>query len=213
MSFKEPSVNADSDLAARLAALRETENKARAFRRRVWAWRAVLLPLLALTAVAGFNLRTGETVGRSMEPLFVDGQRFLIFKQYRYLLPLRIGDVVVVRRSSEQNRARERDSEIVKRVVFIQNETANARLPEVISLSSGRFSFAQAFPFYAQKQERVPANAILVIGDNVNRSSDSRVFGPVFPYELVGKVIFPNTTPSASPVAPRPARRSTTLDP
>ena len=175
------------DLSRRLTQVREREARKTAFRRRVWIERAILLPVLALVAVAGFNLRTGEVVGRSMQPKFHDGEKFLIFKNYRFLLPLQIGDVVVVKRKRDNERP---DTEIVKRVVFIQNASGNAPLPEVMELSSGKYRFSEAFPNIAANQLTVAPNGILVMGDNVDNSTDSRVFGEVFPYEVVGKVIF-----------------------
>ena len=85
--------------------------------------------------------------------------------------------------------------EIVKRVIFVQNEKGNAPWPQYIQNSrtkiSGPIRADAWFPEYTSGGETVPVGSVMVMGDNTFNSMDSRDFGPIADYEIEGKVLNP----------------------
>ena len=118
--------------------------------------------------------------GDSMAPNFSEGQPCLV----RCLPgPVARGDVVIVHDGSQR---------AIKRVVGLPNEIllfkngrlyVNGRaLPEPYLLSSTR-----TYPVYQTSFSLGPAD-YFVMGDNRNRSEDSRVYGPLQREAILGRV-------------------------
>lgn len=154
-----------------------------ALRKREWV---VLSILLVLALLAVWNLERAVVTGISMSPTFHDGENLLVWKEVPRST-LKIGDVVVVRHPD--------GSEIIKRIVFIQNDTGTAVHPTTIWTPRGRLSFDALFSGYFLEVNRgalptpPPENTIYVMGDNFDHSEDSRIFGPVSPAQIIGKVL------------------------
>lgn len=146
--------------------------------------RIILLPILALAGVAFFTLGRVEVVGVSMMPTYQDGQRLLVLKAWKQLSPLKVGDVVVI----EPANKRGRESQIIKRIVFIQNAEGSLPWPGVVHTSKGDMLTPMLF-HPNMISMGVPKNGMLVLGDNLENSTDSREFGSVFPHEVFGKII------------------------
>lgn len=175
----------DPELVARLALRAAERERDEKWRTRVWRERRALLVLLAFVLLCLPNFRMARVVGRSMEPQFDDGDALVVLKSYRLLSPLKVGDMVVFRHKFGS----EGTQELVKRVVFIQNAKGNAPFPTFIRNARGEIPFAPWFPREASGATPIPPGALYVMGDNVLNSVDSRDFGPVWPYEIVGKVL------------------------
>lgn len=146
--------------------------------------RLILLPVLALVAGAFFLFGRVVVVGQSMMPTFQPGQRVTILKTWKQLAPLKEGDVIVIgTRDGKKNR----DEDVIKRIVFIQNATGTRPWPESLTIPTGTYPTAMLF-----HDPRVTLNArggIYVLGDNINNSTDSRDFGAVYETEILGKVL------------------------
>lgn len=151
--------------------------------RRKLTERLILIPLLLLAVGAFFSFGRAIVVGQSMLPTLKPGQSLTILKAWRLLSPLREGDIVVVGVKAGQ---KNRDEEVVKRVIFRQNATGTRRWPEILKTPTGTYPTAALF-----SRERFSGNArngIYLLGDNINNSTDSRDFGAVFESEIIGKV-------------------------
>jgi signal peptidase I len=122
-----------------------------------------------------------------MEPQYEEGDALVVLKTFRIFAPLKIGDVVVIRKKTGKYEG----EDLVKRVAFIQNEAGNAPLPKSVTLSRGVIQFHHLFPTVVQGFEKVPARQVLVVGDNLDVSVDSRDpdIGPLQDNEIEAKVL------------------------
>lgn len=128
-----------------------------------------------------FVMQATDVEGTSMEPNLYTGQRLMIDKiTYEFSEPLR-GDVVVIKIV---------DSEIplIKRVVALAGETVEVR--NGIVFVDG-IQLAEPYLQNVNQQNYGPvlvsAEHIFVMGDNRPVSHDSRSFGPVDIYRVIGK--------------------------
>jgi signal peptidase I len=157
--------------------------------RRWQRWeRMVLIPLLVLVVFGLFTFKMGQVQGRSMAPLYETGDRLLLLKSYRVFSPLKEGDIVVVK----LKHGKYAGEEWVKRVVFIQNAEGTAKWnPTIKSSLSPNVPLNYWFHQYFDGERTVPANHIMVMGDNAMNSTDSRdeEIGAIAPDEIEGKVI------------------------
>lgn len=159
-------------------------------------WLAVLVPAALLGGTAGFVLRLWLLVivvqGQSMSPCLEPGQR-LLARRTRHAAR---GQIVVVRQPrhldgvwtwpAESRHRSNRGPWMVKRVVAI----AGDRMPRPVA----NHLCAQV----------VPADTLVVLGDNDDASTDSRDFGPV-PHGQVLAVVTRRLRP--------PGRRSAQTSP
>lgn len=149
--------------------------------------RRVLFPMLAASLFLLPNFGRAKVVGRSMEPALHSGDSLVLLKTFRLFAPLKPGDMIVVQKKEGQLEG----EDIVKRVVFIQNEAGDAPFPTTVKTSRGDIPFSQLFPREALGYVKVPPGHIYVVGDNLRVSVDSRDpdVGAIDPTEVVGKVI------------------------
>jgi signal peptidase I len=180
-------LDVDPELQARLRALRQKEQEKEALRRQVWKERRVLLPLLGITLALLPNFRMAQVQGRSMYPAYTEGDRLVMLKTFKYFSPVKVGDVVVIRLKDGKYKG----EEWVKRVVFIQNEQGDAPWPQYIGTFRGDVPTQFLFPQYVLGLAKVPPGHIMVMGDNLLNSTDSRdeEIGPISTDEIVGKVL------------------------
>jgi len=177
----------DPELERRLATVRDEDARRADLAARIRKERRVLLPILGLAVLAFPNFKFGKVQGHSMEPTYHTGDTLVILKTYRSLSPIHVGDIVVVKLKHGATAG----EEIVKRVVFMQNHQGTATLPTYLPTGRGQVPSEPWFPQYSPGGMRVPADGILVMGDNTLNSMDSRDFGPVYDYEIEGKVLNP----------------------
>jgi len=180
-------LDVDPELARRLRELRDKDRDKEALRRQVWKERRVLLPLLGITLALLPNFRMAQVQGRSMYPAYSEGDRLVMLKTFKYFSPVQVGDVVVIR----LNHGKYKGEEWVKRVVFIQNEQGNAAWPQYIKTFRGEVPTRALFARHTLGLATVPPGHIMVMGDNLENSTDSRDedIGSISPDEIVGKVL------------------------
>ncbi|MGC4047263.1 MAG: signal peptidase I [Armatimonas sp.] len=145
--------------------------------------RLFLLTALALTIAAYFTLGRVQVSGDSMEPSFKSGQKLTFLKNFGSAFPINVGDVIIVR----PNLAIEnRDEEIIKRVVFVQNAEGTLPNPKMIPTINGPVPTNMLFG--GRKKLNAPGG-VYVLGDNSEISIDSRDFGAIQKQEILGKVL------------------------
>lgn len=150
---------------------------------------AVDLIILIGAIYALVNLSTVRFVvqGPSMEPTFEDSQ-FLIVSRVNYLLgqPQR-GDIVVFHYPDDP------DEDYIKRVIGLPNETVEIRNTQVYidgdRLREPYINEPCSPSQCTDSRVELGSNEYYVMGDNRNRSRDSREFGPVDHEYLVGEVL------------------------
>ncbi|MBB6050550.1 signal peptidase I [Armatimonas rosea] len=146
--------------------------------------RLILIPILLVVVGAFFSFGRVVVVGQSMLPTLKPGQRVTILKTWRLFSPLKVGDIVVIgTRDGKKNR----DEDVVKRIVFIQNAGGSRTWPQRLNTVSG--SYPTTDLFHDEHVSRSAKGGIYVLGDNINNSTDSRDFGAVYESEVIGKVL------------------------
>ena len=158
-------------------------------RRVEWAFLAVFF-----AAALGVYLCVQRVIvhGRSMEPTLHDGDALVAWKRIARS-NLRAGDVIVFRDAD--------GSELIKRIVFVQNASGTAKPPELVAIPGGVRPWKRLFRDYdtavASGRMKKPAheNTIYVMGDNTDNSEDSRVFGPIRPDQIIGQVYVADIQP------------------
>lgn len=144
---------------------------------------AIIIPIRAYVAQPFF------VRGASMDPSFYDGE-YLIIDELSYTLSIRSprrGDVVVFRYPLD------RSQHYIKRIVGLPNErlvlrnstvtVINREFPQGLRLDEGQY-LAPGEAMDGSLDVTLRSNEYFVLGDNRDRSSDSRAWGPV-PRELI----------------------------
>lgn len=157
----------------------------------VGLWRGIAKRLLLFVAIYAFiNLLSVRFVvdGSSMLPNFESGQ-FLIVSRLHYLLESpQIGDIVVFHFPGDTQQ------DYIKRVIAGPSDTVEIRDSTVYVNST---ALTEPYIYEACISTRCRDNIwhlgedeYFMMGDNRNRSSDSRNFGPVNRQFIVGEVVF-----------------------
>ena len=160
----------------------EKQRQAALLRRVKWIFLSFFL-LLALAAYV--SVQRVIVHGRSMEPTLHDGDALTAWKLI-HRDQLREGEMIVFRDGG--------GSELVKRIVFVQNAQGTATPPEFVQIPGGVRPWRKLFLDYnrAVRSGRLPKpfqeNTHVVMGDNMDNSENSRVFGPIRPDQVVGQV-------------------------
>ncbi|MER3403259.1 MAG: signal peptidase I [Armatimonadota bacterium] len=127
-------------------------------------WLIVIFGALALFFV--INFRVVVVDGHSMEPTYRAGQRLLMTNAYWLFGRIDRGDVVVIRIPT--------GNLLIKRVVALPGEEVPEAYRGPVNVSLGT---------------RVPEGHIFVVGDNLERSEDSRVLGFISLRWVEGKIV------------------------
>jgi signal peptidase I len=142
------------------------------------------LPALLIALL--INVFVGQATrveGQSMEPSLHTNQRLVVEKvSYRFHGPQRF-DIVVLRLPSQG------DELLIKRVIGLPGETVEIRNGQVYingQQLDEPFTAEETRPGRYAKVT-VPPLHVYVLGDNRNRSNDSRSFGPVPIENIVGR--------------------------
>ena len=157
----------------------------------------IILSLVLFLAINAISARI-RVDGYSMEPTLRSGE-FVIVNKVAYKLgePAR-GDIVVFRfpKNPEQ--------EYIKRVIGLPGDEISVRNGMVyvnnIPLEEG---YIKSPPAYVGNWT-VPEDALFVLGDNRNNSSDSHNWGPVDMDLVIGKAVFVYWPPTEWGVIERP---------
>lgn len=127
----------------------------------------ILLTIFGLLALFfALNFRVVVVSGPSMEPTYQSGDRLLMTTAYWLFGDVQKGDVVVI--------VRPNGDLLIKRVVALADEP----IPEKYWT-----------PLVYMMDGRVPEGHIFVVGDNIERSEDSRQLGAIPLSYVQGKIV------------------------
>lgn len=122
--------------------------------------------------------------GHSMDNTLADGQRLFEYKLgYRYSSPKR-GDIIVLKvKEGEKNLAGLPDPtevDFIKRVIGLPGETIDIR-DDGVYINGTKldepYAIGKTLPQSSKYPMQIPEGKVFVMGDNRERSSDSRVIG------------------------------------
>lgn len=138
----------------------------------------IYLALLASSLLLYLQpFRLGIVLGHSMEPTLNNTDLFLLEVKKVSPQDLKVGDVIAVKVDGLI---------LVKRVYALPGQKVK-KVP-----GRGDNLYYWLSPWWLSKNTyEVPEGHILVIGDNLDDSMDSRDFGPIPLEDVVGKVILP----------------------
>ena len=164
----------------------------------------VLISVFLLLVVMFLVLfRMGVVRGQSMTPTYADGQLVLVSRRHAYSPTLRQNDVVLLRKDRDV---------IIKRVYRLEGEEIDNTFPYVLATTLAN----SLGDYYEHKIEGgrihylVPQGYIVVIGDNLRVSEDSRFFGPVRVSDVLGTAV---AAPGPPYIGGEAAPRSRSLRP
>ena len=141
-------------------------------RMEIYDWlQCIVYALVVCVIVFVFFFRTIDVMGHSMEPTLQNGDKLIVSNMF---YTPQYGDIVVLRKESFGEQA------IVKRVIATEGQTVDIDFDEGIVYVDG---VALDEPYIAEVTRRpldfsgevtVPEGCVFVLGDNRNRSNDSR---------------------------------------
>ncbi len=154
------------------------------------AWELIKFAAIALAIVVPIRMFIAQPFvvsGESMVPTFQDGQ-YLIVDEISYITvgPHR-GDVVVFKYPNDPSRY------FIKRIIGLPNETVEIKddVVKIINAENPKgFVLEEEYvneKFSATGTHKVGADEYFVMGDNRNRSSDSRIWGTLPRKLMIGR--------------------------
>jgi signal peptidase I len=151
------------------------------------AWDLIKFAIIALIIVIPIRIFIAQPFvvsGESMYPTFNNSEYLIVDElSYRLNSPNR-GDVIIFRYPNDQKRF------FIKRIIGLPNEEIiinNGAVTIVNKDSPDGFKLNEPYidePFDTTATYKTGANEYFVLGDNRNRSSDSRVWG-ILPSKLI----------------------------
>jgi signal peptidase I len=140
----------------------------------------------------GISIRSFQMVGSSMLPAIKEGDRVLVSRLYYLGHKPRRGDVILLQRPGEPNRW------YIKRVAALSREKLEIKGSQLIidnreikkTWKTYLESKGQTEPALNHQIYLVPEDTVFVLGDNLDNSADSRVFGPINFKDIHGKMIW-----------------------
>ncbi|MCC6891779.1 MAG: signal peptidase I [Anaerolineae bacterium] len=149
----------------------------------------LLLFLIAVYTVLEMAAPRSVVLSTSMQPNLVEGQRLLISRvHYLFGKPQR-GDIVVFEPAPFQ----ETQDRLIKRLIGLPGETIEFREQSVYIngklLEESYLNEPCKSAFCPDEAWDLAADEYFMMGDNRNRSRDSRAFGPIKHQQIVGRAI------------------------
>ena len=143
----------------------------------------LILSVILFAAINAVSARI-RVDGASMEPTLRSGE-FVIVNKLAYMLRKpQVGDVIVF------HYPRDPSQEYIKRVIGLPGDQISVREGQVyVNEQPLEEDYIAASPVYEYDQN-VPEEALFVLGDNRNNSSDSHNWGSVPLDYVVGKALF-----------------------
>jgi signal peptidase I len=138
----------------------------------------VLWSVLAYLFITHFVMMAVEIKGASMWPTLLDGQRYMLYRApYHWRAPVR-GEIVVIRDPEDHQLS-------IKRLIGLPNDIIEIRRSGVyVNQVKLDEPYLTSFSHYASgnkiiKPRVLGPNDFFVMGDNRDRSADSRIYGAV----------------------------------
>ncbi len=164
-------------------------------RNELFDWvKAIIIALVIAFVVRAFIISPIIVDGPSMEPTLYDKDQMIVNKfNYHFNDPNRF-DIVIFHATEEKD--------YIKRVIGLPGEHVEVKNNELYInkaeeeeyfLNSSKESIKTAdfkLESLPGEYEEIPENQVLVLGDNRNNSTDSRIIGLVEMDEIVGKASF-----------------------
>ena len=164
---------------------------------------AAILTIGAAAYLVGSMYQPTVVVGDSMAPTLNDGRVIYVDRMYYQSHPPRAGEVVVFDHG---------DGAYVKRVYrgpgewihYVGDRGTIVQLISETQLEEARKRYSGRHSALCVESKQVPKDSVWVLGDNFNRSEDSRNLGPIPIRELIGRARVPVDTTIASQYELRP---------
>jgi signal peptidase I len=168
----------------------------------IWRFFLDLIETVLLSVVLFFGINAVSARirvdGYSMEPTLHNGEFIIVNKMAYRLGSPQIGDVIVFRYP------RDPEQEYIKRVIGLPGDTVKVVNGKVtVNGQEITEPYIAAPPNY-QSDWQVPDNALFVLGDNRNNSSDSHSWGPVPLDYVIGRALIVYWPPEAWGVITHP---------
>ena len=160
--------------------------------REMYEWvQALVCSVLVVVVLFTFVIRMIGVDGHSMVPTLQDKDRLLVLNSMLYS-DYKYGDIVVLRKEAFL------EEHIVKRVIATEGQTVDIDFDEGVVYVDGQAleeDYINERTYLEEGTEfplTVPEGSIFVMGDNRNRSSDSRDsrLGTVDARYVIGKAVF-----------------------
>lgn len=161
-------------------------------------FQTVVVSLAVFVILYQFAIQPHRVSGSSMEPNYHNGEYILTEKVSYYFHEPQRGDVIVFKFPLDK------DFDYIKRIIALPGETVTIRENHIFIngrelkesyLSPGTFTTGHsAIP--SGVTYTVPQGSYVVMGDNRERSSDSREWGPVPRENIIGRAFLRYWPPS-----------------
>lgn len=149
----------------------------------VWEWiRAIGGALLLAWLIQQFFFQMFMVDGHSMDPTLANQERAIVNKLIYEIRAPRYGEIVIFKYPLNPTQ------DFIKRVIGLPGDVIEVRNHYVYRNGQKLDEpYINAKPEADYPPTKVPANTIFCMGDNRNRSDDSRSFGPVPLKNVVGR--------------------------
>ncbi|WP_246070717.1 signal peptidase I [Paenibacillus kobensis] len=170
----------------------ETEMETKPVKKKKWGkevreWlTAIAIAVIASMLIQNYAFAQVQVFNISMQNTLVEGQRLFEDKISYHVTSPKRGEIVIVKDRLEHRN-------LVKRVIGLPGETIEFRDGFVyvngVKLDES-YVKGQTWSDDFETPYTIPANHIFVMGDNRERSEDSRTFGAVSDSDIDGRVLF-----------------------
>ncbi|KAA1042569.1 signal peptidase I [Macrococcus equipercicus] len=145
----------------------------------------IILSLVLIIVIRSFIITTYVIEGKSMEPYFHSGDRVVVNLLEDVFFPLRSKDIIFFRLNDHDT--------FVKRIIAAPGDYIAVHHSQVFvngeQVTKRPADYSSLLKVEGMKEQIVPEKCYIVLGDNLADSIDSREYGCVNEYYILGKVI------------------------